>query len=132
MPYSYEIDRERRLMTIVFTGPLGCAGLGAASDRLRRDAAYDPEFGLLVDLLAADLSPMDAADLRDRAQDPPVLGPIAIVAGPGASFGLARMYELAGELIRSSPLAVFSDAEAARCWLLAGAPAPSAGPAARG
>jgi hypothetical protein len=51
--------------------------------------------------------------LRQRAQDPPTAGRIAILVSTALAYGMARMYELAG----AGSVAVFHHYDEAISWL---------------
>lgn len=117
MPSTLALDPGRRLVTLVLTGALTIDDLDEVRARMVSHPAFDPAFGFLVDVSAADLRGLDVHALRERAPHPPVHGPLALVADSEVAFGVSRMYELAGEGTRAGPVAVFRDREAALAWI---------------
>lgn len=111
----YEIDAERRLITLAFTGTVSEEDVGDARDRVTRDPAFRPEYAWLVDARGADVRLLSAPLLRQRAARPPTRAAMAIVVSTDLAYGFARMYET----VSAGRVAVFRAREPAVEWLQA-------------
>lgn len=120
---DYEIDAQRRLVTLTFTGPVSEEDVGDARDRVTGDPAFRPEYAWLVDALGADVRTLSAPLLRKRATRPPTRAAMAIVVSTDLGYGLARMYET----LSAGRVAVFRAREPALEWLRAVHRVPSPG-----
>jgi hypothetical protein len=49
MPFSYKIDKKRKLMMSTASGVITMAEALAHQEELSKDAEFDPSFGQLVD-----------------------------------------------------------------------------------
>lgn len=117
MPSSYLIDPVRRITRVTFTGPTDTASLSETRHLIEREPDYDRSGGILVDMSAADLREMNPHALRARASLEPIAFSMAILVSSDADFGLARMYELAGEMVHPREVAVFRSRDEAESWL---------------
>lgn len=116
MPATFEVDRTSSLIEVRFTGSVVIRDL---LPRVPLGTSAPSRYSLLVDLLDADVRGIDSGALRESARRSPVHGPVAIVARAGLGYGLARMYEMAGENERAGPVGVFHSRPDAMAWLAA-------------
>jgi hypothetical protein len=119
---SYSIDAERHLVVLSASGRLSRQDVAAVRQQIGADPAFDPSFGVLIDLREAaeiDLSSEDMYQLTVRTLLAPSARRALVVRGP-AGFGIARMYQARAELSdRSGPVRVFDDdVDAAVRWLV--------------
>ena len=117
MPSTYLIDPARRITRVTFTGPTSTVDLGETRRRIEHEPGYDGDGGMLVDMSAADLREMSPPALRERARLEPIAVSMAILVSSDADFGLARMYELSGEMLHPREVAVFRSRDEAESWL---------------
>lgn len=116
MPSAYHIDPARGLIIVSLAGPVSVYRLRQARAKVMADPAYDPRFGLLVDLSDADVTLLIGHALRQLAERPPTAGRMAIVVASDLAYGMARMYELASP----ADVAVFHSRAEAEVWLVQG------------
>jgi len=117
MPVLWSLDRD--LLTLTFQGQYGFSEIATAA-RAGIEAAGGRRVRLLVDSrAAAQLPDKQGVEQRVallRALAPHLLGPVAILAGDGANYGIARQVGLRveGDALQVVP---FLYPEAAREWL---------------
>jgi hypothetical protein len=130
MPYSFVIDRERRLVLTTVWGEITLETIMGHQDALERDAAFDPTFRQLADFTGVTKVLLDAEEIRTAATRR-VFSPgsrRAIVTATAEVFGLARMYSTYLELYGGKvDLRVFTDKDEALRWLLEGPERAGAG-----
>ncbi len=120
MPATYRFDDERRLIVITLSGRITGDDLDAFSERLRRDAAYDPSWPALVDASTLNPAGLSTQALRARAAVPRSNpAQVAVVAPADVVFGLARMFQMMSEG-RGNHIEVFRGADEAMAWLASG------------
>ena len=112
MPFSMEIDRVARLVSVSLSGTITDTDVMAADDELRA-LDFDPDFDELIDISEAQDAGLTSQSIRELAGRPPVFGPgsrRAIVVRSDLGYGLARMFQVrrgedAGEIqiFRSRP-----------------------------
>jgi hypothetical protein len=117
---QYRIDGERRIVWLTGSGALTVEEVLRDQDRLRADPDFKPDYALLADYRAADLSALTAARMRLIATRSPLSPTVrrAFVVRGEANFGLGRMFETYNQL--STPTAtvrIFQDLDAALAWL---------------
>jgi len=121
MPYSFVIDRERRLVLSTVWGEITLRTIMDHQDTLERHAAFDPTFRQLADFTGVTKVLLDAEEIRTVATRR-VFSPgsrRAFVTATAEVFGLARMYSTYMELYGDvRDLRVFTDKEEALRWLL--------------
>ena len=132
MPVLWSLADD--LLTLTFQGQYSFSDIAAAA-RAGVEAAVGRRVRLLVDSRAAAQLP-DRRGVEQRVEllralAPHLLGPVAILAGNGANYGIARQVGLRieGESLQVVP---FLDLEDARAWLACAGPdrppEPRAGP----
>jgi hypothetical protein len=117
----YEIDKERRLVTLTADGMLMASEVLKAQDQLRRDPAFNPSYRMLADYLAITGSNFNRHNMAEIARNAP-FGPTsrrAFVVRGKLGFGLARMFGTISEVDTQTGLVrVFdNDLDAALRWL---------------
>ncbi len=120
MPVEWSLDGE--ILTLRFVGTYAFNEIEAAA-RAGLAGAAGP-VRLLVDATGTARLP-DAQGVRQRIGllvdlRARLAGPVAIVASPGAMFGIARQVAQNAEGYASMTIRVFEQADAARAWLEAG------------
>jgi hypothetical protein len=121
MPYTYTVDKQRRLVNTVGTGVLTLADIVSEINRSRGDTDFDPDYCELADLTEVTDLRLDPDDIRQLSSYT-IYSPgskRAIVAPRAHIFGMSRMFEL----MRDSSVnpfettRVFSDRDEALQWL---------------
>ena len=120
MPYSFQIDRKARRLTIVGSDPVALSDLLALLDRQIAEGAWS--FGTFHDarLVTWLPTPDDVrvivayVDNNSRTLGP--RGSVAFVAGGGTLAGMAKMYSqiASGSALHAE---VFGDVDLATRWL---------------
>lgn len=119
MPFSYEIDPERRLVTTVASGVVRTADIAELQKSLRKDPAFDPSFRQIADftlLTGIDVESSSIsllARLTVFARD----ARRAFVAKSDLQFGLLRMFESYIELDGGRNMRIFRDRAKADEWI---------------
>ena len=121
MPITYTIDREKNLITEVWTGKINAECLGAYWKRYLEDPHVLAIRRTLVDLRQADIFIM-GSDLNDLIQS--IVLPVlkgrdwktAIVVEKPVQYGTSRQYQVFAHLYSKD--AIFYDIEEARNWLV--------------
>lgn len=120
MPYSYDIDVEKRLINVTVTGVISAQEILAFRDEISKDPKLGPGFSQLTDFSAATKIDADPASVRQLAswtfhREPTRM---AVVAHKPEIFGMIRMFEgyknLAGV---PDEIHIFDTREAALAWL---------------
>jgi hypothetical protein len=120
MPYSFDVNRPERRVTVVGSDPVGLPDVLALLDRQIAEGAWS--YGTLHDarLVTWEATPDDirviVAYVDNNARTLGPRGPVAFVATGGVLVGMARMYD---QIAHGSALLaeVFSDVGAAALWL---------------
>jgi len=120
MPITYEIDREKRLMTSRAAGRITSAELFDYLEAIIKDPA-NVDCDELVVLDDVDTDAISSADVRTAAQRAASLSRdtdfrVAVVAPRDADFGMFRMFQAFREL-GEDRMAVFRDIQDACDWL---------------
>jgi len=123
MPYSYVINRERRLVITTGWGEFTLETVLEHQSALTKDPAFDPSFRQLADFTKVTKVSVDAEAVRTAASRR-IFAPgsrRAIVVPSPELFGLARMFATYREIYGGGEdLQVFTDKEEALRWLLEG------------
>lgn len=95
----FVIDRQRKLVTVAFSGCVSAEDVYAYFSQLASHADFRPEFSELADCSAVSDSIVSRADLELLAtRDPYAPGARrAIVLAADLPFGMGRMYEMIAE-----------------------------------
>ena len=123
MPLSYEIDEERKLMTVIADERLTYEDVMAHQRALLSEPRLKEPLLCLVDLRKISMFGMSGRDVLKLAQtrgDFPFLAMnlrTAVVVNSAAIFAMARMYALSRRKF-VEPMAIFYDMDEARQWLL--------------
>src|ERR1700688_540611 len=121
MPFSYKIDKERRLMMSTASGVITMAEALAHQEELLKDPEFDPSFGQLGDATQVTGVELSSSDLRALSQTR-VHSPNsrrAILVSGDLVFGLARMFGIFREMMGETGIRVFRNLEDALEWVLA-------------
>jgi hypothetical protein len=121
MPFSYKIDKERRLMKSTASGVITMADALAHQEELLKDPEFDLSFGQLIDVTQVTGVEIGSSDLRALSQTR-VHSPTshrAILASGDLVFGLARMFAIFRETMGETGICVFRNLEDALEWVLA-------------
>ncbi len=126
MPFSYKIDKERKLVMSTGYGVFTLGDALAHQEKLRKDSDFDPSFCQLMDfthVTKLDLRPEDVRRLAQAslfAHD----SKRAILVNSESAFGLARMYEILRSTFGERGIQAFRNLEDALEWVLAKDTAP--------
>lgn len=118
MPFSYEIDPKRQLVSTRLWDPLTEGEVRDYYRRLRADPVFDPGYRQFVDLTGLTEFLVGTNTITEVARDQ-LFNPgtrRALVASSDATFGMARMFALHAEA-QGQTIEVFRDAGRARKWL---------------
>lgn len=123
VPFTYSIDEDNGLATVVWTGDVTIDAAEACIEATMLDPRYRPGFRRLVDMSNARFL-MPKSDNRRLAttQGPtghlshPARGKVALLVGDELSFGVASQYAAYADL-QGIPTEVFMDRTAAHRWL---------------
>ena len=126
MPYSYTIDVDRQLVIAVFWGEATIAEADALMAELYADPRHSFSLNRVYDCREMTRLPpitevRGLAELFRQRVASGVRTRRAMVVRPGATYGLARMFQALLDLV-GIELNVFTDVEEAVEW--AGAPTP--------
>jgi hypothetical protein len=121
MPITYTIDREKKLITEIWTGEVTAECLAAYWKRYLDDPEVLAIRRTLVDLRQADIL-FNGSDLQILIQN--IVLPVlkgrdwktAIVVEGSIQFGVSRQYQVFAELYSKD--AIFSNIDEARHWLI--------------
>ena len=118
MPATYEIDKERRLVTTRLWGSVSEKEIYEHNEKLRTDPAFDPSYRQCADMSALTEVTVSTDMIRDTANDQFFLPGTrrAFIASTDAVFGMARMYALRAEGLGQT-IEVFRELEPAKEWL---------------
>jgi hypothetical protein len=130
MPCDYRIDTERRLVRSRAWGKLTNEELQELQRQLLQDPLFSPECWQLFDAIEVTSVSQVTSDAAQAMARRHIYGPRsrrAIVTRPGATYGLARMFQTYRELAGGhEQIRVFEDLKEAEAWLGLG---PGADPA---
>lgn len=120
MPVRYEIDQERRLVTLTVTGELDEPAIRGVERALTTDPAYDRDFDHILDVREGRDLIGSSAVLREMAVKPIVNPGVrrAIVTGNLVAYGLARLFQLTHDARGlGDEIQIFRTMEEAERWL---------------
>ena len=94
MPYTYRIDKARKLVLSCASGTFTVADLKAQHDALRADPDFSPEFDLLADFTQVTRFDISSAELAGMASSTvySATSRLAAVSTNDEGYGLLRMY----------------------------------------
>ena len=118
MPATYEIDRQRRLITSRLWGPVTDREVFEHNEKLRGDPDFDPTYQQLVDLTEVTEVVVSTSMINETSLDQ-FFEPgtrRAMVAVDDAVYGMARMFALRAESVGQT-IEIFRDSQKARDWL---------------
>ena len=123
MPYTYEIDVERRVVIAAFSGDASLADADAIMAELHADPRHSFAFDRVYDCRALTRLPpvgelRGVAELFRQRLDPGIRVRRAIVVSRGAQYGLGRMLQALLDLAGLEPN-VFVDVDEAVTWATA-------------
>ena len=120
MPYSYDIDEEKRLILVKVTGAVTANDIRAFREEIGKDPRLGPGLSQLNDFSGATTIEADPAAVRQLASWTFHQGPtrVAIVTQKPEIFGMVRMFE-AYQNLAGVPdvIQLFETREAALNWL---------------
>lgn len=118
MPWSYDIDSERRFIQTRFFGVITLEDAESFYRASKADPRFDPMFAELIDLTDADSTQFPTGKIRERADAAPkITARRAIVVSNDLAFGLARMYSTYVDINGGALVNVFRDRAEAMSWL---------------
>jgi len=120
VPADYIIDKNVRLVRIIFTGRVTTAEMYDARHRMLADPAFDPAFSHLVDACAATTFEMNGYSIKQFAQKQVLADNArrAIVLSNSPDFGLARMFQIYREIAGGNEeIQIFQQIDPAIKWL---------------
>lgn len=118
----YEIDKERRLVTSTAAGAFTLAEVWAHQEEIAKDPDFDPSFAQLLDVTQVSELELSSEEIR-RAAGRSVFAintRMAILVSSTFVYGLARMFQILGEMHGNKRIHVFRELDAALAWVLAG------------
>ena len=118
MPATYEIDRQKRLITSRLWGPVTDREVFEHNEKLRRDPQFDTTYQQLVDLTEVTEVVVTTGMINQTSLDQ-FFAPgtrRAMVAVDDAVYGMARMFALRAESVGQT-IEIFRDSQKARDWL---------------
>jgi hypothetical protein len=126
MPFSYKIDKERKLVMSTGYGVFTPDDALAHQERLRKDPDFDPSFCQLMDFTHVTKLDLRAEDVRRLAQASIFAHDSrrAILVTNDTAFGLARMFEILRATLGEKGIQAFRNLDDALDWVLAKDTAP--------
>jgi hypothetical protein len=118
MPVTYEIDRNRHLVTTRLWGPVTDDEVYEHNEKLRSDPEFDPSYRQIADMTGVTEIAVSTSMINETAQDQFFTPgtPRAFIASDDGVFGMARMYSLRAEGLGQT-IQVFRDTGSAKEWL---------------
>src|SRR5687767_7971101 len=118
MSFSYWIDPDAGLVVAKLEGVVTVDELVSLQEQLRANRSFVPTFKMLADASAVSELRLDSAKIRRLADNSPFTSGArrALIATPGAVFGLCRMFEMISAK-SGIPTQVFLDGTEAFNWL---------------
>jgi hypothetical protein len=126
MPFSYKIDKERKMVMSTGYGVFTPADALAHQEKLRKDPDFDPSFCQLMDFTHVTKLDLQAEDVRRLAQTSIFArdSKRAILVNSETAFGLARMFEILRSTLGENGIQAFRNLDDALDWVLANDTAP--------
>lgn len=118
----YEIDKERRLVTSTAAGAFTLAEVWAHQQEIAKDPDFDPSFAQLLDVTQVSELELSSDEIA-RAAGRSVFAintRLAILVSSNFVYGLARMFQILGEMHGNKKIHVFRERDEALAWVLAG------------
>jgi hypothetical protein len=121
MPFSYKIDKERKIVMSTGYGVFVLADALAHQEKLSKDPDFDPSFCQLMDFTHVTKLDLRAEDVRRLAQASIFSRDSrrAILVTSDAAFGLARMFEIVRSTFGERGIQTFRNLDHALDWVLA-------------
>jgi len=120
MPWTYVIDRHRRLIVSTGSGRLTFAEAKTHDEQLENDPDFDPDFNQIIDftaLTAFEVSTVEAKRLASRANFS-AKSRRALVASSPEVFGMGRLMETYHAMAGGrAETCIFYDRDEALKWL---------------
>ena len=120
MPWTYVIDRHRRLIVSTGSGRLTFDEASTHNEHMESDPDFDPDFKQLIDLTrvtAFEVSTVEAKKLASRASFS-AKSRRALVASSPEVFGMGRLMEIYHEMAGGrAETGIFYDRDEALKWL---------------
>ena len=120
MPLSFDIDKQRRLVTSTASGTVTYAEIAAHQVGLKNHPDFDPSFDQLIDGTGVTKVAVTVEEIRTVARQRIFASDSrqAFATSSDFAFGMARMFELYREASGSGrQVRVFNNLEAAQEWL---------------
>ena len=119
MPFSYELDADRRLVRVRLYGSVSDSDVLAGDTEVRADPGFKADFDELVDMSDAVEGGLTPAGIRELAGRPPLFARSsrrALAVRTDLGYGLARIFQarrgdVAGEI------QIFRSLGHAEAWL---------------
>jgi len=93
--YSFNVDANRNLAILVFSGQVSVTEIREALVKLRQEPGFHPNIDLIFDAVNVDASSITGESVRWLETTPvTTLGRTVIIAPDALAFGLARMFQL--------------------------------------
>jgi hypothetical protein len=126
MPFSYKIDKERKMVMSTGFGVFTLADALGHQEKLRKDPDFDPSFCQLMDFTHVAKLDLRAEDVRRLAQASIFAhdSKRAILVASETAFGLARMFEILRSTFGEKGIQAFRNLDDALDWVLAKDTAP--------
>jgi ATP phosphoribosyltransferase regulatory subunit HisZ len=120
MPFSYKIDKQRRLVMSTAAGVLSKADVLWHQDQLLKDPDFDPSFSQLSDLTHVTGFDVTAAGMREMAARTIFSSESrrAVIVNNELGYGLSRMFEILRESKGERGIRVFRNLEEALDWMV--------------
>jgi hypothetical protein len=123
VPFSYRIDRERRIAFVEVKGLSSFQEILQLRREILNDSAFDPSMKQLIDLTQLDIK-LESPQIRELAlsdthRDSQTR--VAFLIDPWEEslirYGLLRMFESYREVVTGDHFEIFTDREEALKWL---------------
>ena len=127
MPYTYDIDEQKRLITVSVTGAVTANDIRAFREEISRDPRLGPGLSQLSDFSDATRIDADPNGVRELAAWTFRHGPtrMAVVTQKPEIFGMVRMFEAYQQMAGvKDTIRIFPTREAALAWLQADGAGP--------
>jgi hypothetical protein len=115
MPFTVQVDKRRKLVSITFRGKVDQAELMQPPGVVSAHPDFDPSFSEIVDFSQVAEADFPVALVQRMAREPSIYAPAsrhAVVAPIAHIFGLVRMFQVLAEETRPNLAVVRTVAEA--------------------
>ena len=126
MPFSYKIDKERKMVMSTGYGVFTLEDALGHQEKLRKDHDFDPGFCQLMDFTHVTKLDLRAEDVRRLAQAS-IFAPDsrrAILVTRDTAYGLSRMFEILRSTFGEKGIQAFRNLDDALDWVLTKDTAP--------